>query len=70
MIDPTLAFVFVAGLIFYFVPALVAAGRRHRNANAILVTNLVLGWTLLGWAIALIWAFTAGREARSRSAAA
>ena len=44
-------------LLLYFLPAIVAYKRKHRNATAILVLNILLGWTLLGWAIGLIWAF-------------
>jgi len=40
----------------YFLPAIVAAIRKKTNANAIFILNLFLGWTLLGWVIALIWA--------------
>lgn len=58
MIDPAFAFALIAGLIFYFVPAMIAAGRHHRNSNAILAANLLFGWTMLGWAVALIWALT------------
>lgn len=55
----------------YFVPAIVAAVRRHRNAGAIFLTNLLLGWTLLGWAVALIWSATANTaEPRDKSAPA
>lgn len=48
----------------YFMPALVASGRRHRQRVAILVLNLLLGWTVLGWVGALVWAFSAdlGRD--------
>lgn len=46
-------------LALYFFPAIIAALRRHRNQNAILVLNLFLGWTLLGWVVALIWSATA-----------
>jgi cyanate permease len=42
----------------YFLPALVARSRDHRNASAIVVLNFFLGWTGLGWIIALIWAYT------------
>ncbi len=38
----------------YFLPAII--GRHKRNARAILVLNLLLGWTILGWIGALIWA--------------
>lgn len=46
----------VLALGFYFLPAIVAWQRSHRNTAAILVLNLLLGWTLLGWALALVWA--------------
>jgi len=48
--------------VLYFSPALIAAGRYHRNRNAIVIMNLLLGWTGLGWIMALIWAFTANTE--------
>lgn len=40
----------------YFVPSLVAYFRRHLNKISIVLTNLFLGWTFLGWVAALIWA--------------
>jgi len=43
-------------LFFYFLPAIV--GRQKKNAQAILLLNLLLGWTLVGWIVALIWAAT------------
>ncbi len=42
----------------YFLPALVAKSRNHPNAEAIRILNLCLGWTFLGWVIALVWAHT------------
>ena len=42
----------------YFVPTVVAYTRRHRNENPIFLTNLFLGWTFLGWVVALIWGNT------------
>ena len=46
-------------IVFYFIPSIVAGARNHRNGAAIYVLNLLLGWTLIGWVIALVWAFTA-----------
>jgi len=46
-------------LALYFVPAMVAGARGHQNTAAIFMLNLFLGWTMLGWVIALVWAFTA-----------
>ena len=43
-------------LIAYFVPFFVAAGRKHRFGVAIGLVNLFLGWTVLGWFGAMIWA--------------
>lgn len=40
----------------YFVPTVVAVRRRHPQIVAIVVLNLFLGWTFLGWLGALIWA--------------
>jgi G:T-mismatch repair DNA endonuclease (very short patch repair protein) len=44
----------------YFLPAIV--GRKKRNRRAITVLNLLLGWTILGWVIALVWACTVDSE--------
>jgi hypothetical protein len=46
----------VVGLFLYFIPSIV--GRHKRNAGAIFVMNLFLGWLFIGWVIALIWACT------------
>lgn len=40
----------------YFIPAIVAYKVRHRNRLPIAILNLFLGFTLLGWVIALVWA--------------
>jgi hypothetical protein len=42
----------------YFLPAIIAGARQHKNATAIAVLNMLLGWTLLGWVASLVWAFT------------
>lgn len=54
----------VAGLFVYFVPTLVATGRAHHNTAAIVMLNLFLGWTFLGWVAALVWAMTETRRER------
>lgn len=51
------------GVFFYFLPGIVASQRRHKNRGAIFALTLFLGWTFLGWVIALIWALTANVEA-------
>jgi ABC-type transport system involved in cytochrome c biogenesis permease component len=46
----------------YLIPTWVAFGREHHDKVAILFLNLLLGWSVLGWIIALVWALTAVRR--------
>ena len=52
----------IAIVLAYFVPSLIASIRGHHNEGAIFLLNLLLGWTGLGWVIALIWSATAVRR--------
>ncbi len=40
----------------YFVPTTVAIIKKKTDTTAILMLNLFLGWTLVGWVVALVWA--------------
>ena len=42
----------------YFLPGLIGLVRRHRDGNAITALNLFLGWTFVGWVVALCWSLT------------
>jgi Superinfection immunity protein len=46
-------------LLASFLPSIIAFVRRHHNRYAILALNVLLGWTLVGWAVALVWSLTA-----------
>ena len=46
------------GLALYFLPTIIANVRSHRNTMAIVMVNIFLGWTFLGWVAALVWACT------------
>jgi uncharacterized membrane protein len=46
--------IFVAFL--YFMPTL--TGWHKKNVAAIFALNLFLGWTFIGWVVALVWALT------------
>lgn len=48
--------VFLVLAFIYFLPGIVATLRGHPNALAIWVLNVFLGWTFIGWVIALVWA--------------
>jgi hypothetical protein len=45
----------IIGLWIYFLPALHALWKKRRNSGAIFALNLLLGWTAIGWIVALVW---------------
>jgi uncharacterized membrane protein YqaE (UPF0057 family) len=44
----------IVGLAVYLLPLLV--GRRRRKAGTIAWVNVLLGWTVIGWVVAMVWA--------------
>lgn len=46
------------GAVLYFLPSIVAYARKHQNSGAILILNIFLGWTFIGWVVALVWSMT------------
>jgi ribosomal protein S27E len=49
--------------VFYFLPTLIAGRRGIPNAGSVAVVNIFLGWTCLGWIVAL--AMAAAGDTRS-----
>jgi len=43
-------------LIIYMLPTLIAYARDIPQRKAVTLLNIVLGWTLIGWFIAFLWA--------------
>jgi hypothetical protein len=50
---------FFAALAVYVAPWIIAVSRNHPNMGAIVVVNLFLGWTFIGWVVALAWSVSA-----------
>lgn len=48
----------VLALAGYVTPTLVAYRRGHAQRQAIAWLNLLLGWSVFGWAAAMVWAAT------------
>lgn len=48
----------ILALVGYFAPMITAFVRRHKQRQAIAMLNFLLGWTVLGWAGAMIWSLT------------
>ncbi|MDF9787924.1 ABC-type sugar transport system permease subunit [Polynucleobacter sphagniphilus] len=42
--------------LFYLLPFAIAFNKKRANTGAIFVLNLFLGWSFVGWVIALVWA--------------
>lgn len=56
----------VGGLSFYLLPTIVAMNRKVANSAGIVLLNIFLGWTLLGWVGALIWACSAETQLQAQ----
>jgi hypothetical protein len=67
MIEVLFTFWFAVVLIWlWLAPAHVAYHRHHRNRQAILALDFFLGWTVIGWVAALVWALTSDiKEAKA-----
>ncbi len=44
------------GFVMYFLPSIIALARSKRDITAIVLLNFFLGWTMIGWVVALVWA--------------
>jgi hypothetical protein len=47
----------------YLLPVLIGAARRVPGLGAVAVINVLLGWTLAGWAVALAMSLRSARPA-------
>src|SRR2546430_15828215 len=43
-------------VLVYFLPSIIANARHNINTGAVLVINIFLGWTFIGWVVALAMA--------------
>ena len=48
--------VILVSIAAYWVPSFVAARRKVPNVGSVVVVNLFLGWTVIGWIVALVMA--------------
>ena len=44
-------------ILIYLIPTFLALTRDHPQWKAIIILNLLAGWTFLGWVAALVWVF-------------
>lgn len=53
----------IAAVVIYFLPSIVAISRSVPNAGSVIVLNLFLGWTLIGWVMSLAMSFRSAQIA-------
>lgn len=55
-------------LVLYFLPTIFAWARNAKAMDGVLVINLFLGWTFIGWVIALAWAASSDKRVKKEKA--
>ena len=61
MMEP-IAFILMIAL--YLLPGLIATCNKHANELAVWLLNVLLGWTGLGWVVALVWSVMATQKGK------
>lgn len=46
----------LGALMLYLIPSIEADARNSKDAHAITLMNILLGWTVIGWIGAFLWA--------------
>jgi len=46
-------------IVLYWLPTLIAIVRQTHSALGVAMMNFFLGWTVIGWFLALFWALAA-----------
>jgi hypothetical protein len=54
----------LGGLTLYLIPSIEADARHSQDAYTITLVNVLLGWTVIGWIAALMWARRPATEKR------
>jgi putative effector of murein hydrolase LrgA (UPF0299 family) len=50
------------GAAVYFLPTIIAISRSSAAMTGVTLLNLLLGWTVIGWVVALVWSFSSESE--------
>jgi len=61
-----MALYLLVGLFLYLLPTIIAFKKRHQSKRSIFFTNLLFGWSVIGWVLALIWGLSSGEASRAR----
>jgi hypothetical protein len=47
----------LCAMLLYFLPSII--GHKKRDFTGIFIVNLLFGWTVIGWIVAMVWACAA-----------
>ncbi|MEM8635942.1 MAG: superinfection immunity protein [Pseudomonadota bacterium] len=67
-VGPIQLFVVLLALAGYLLPTFVSIAARGQRTVWIAPLNVLVGWTGIGWLIALVWAFSANNRGRLETA--
>jgi hypothetical protein len=57
--QPLGMFIIIAILMpVYLAPSWIAWKKNHKQQDAIVILNIFGGWLIIGWIVAIVWAFT------------
>ena len=56
MEDVIILLIIILGIVIYFLPSFIAHYRKHKEFKLVFLVNLFLGFTGIGYWVALIWA--------------
>jgi hypothetical protein len=59
----SIVLILLIGAGVHFAPTFVAIYRDSNSKLGVFLVNLLLGWTLVGWVAALVWALASPRSA-------
>lgn len=63
MITTELVVILSAAIFVYLFPTYLALVRKHIDWKGVLFVNILIGWTVLGWFILLVWALDTDKTA-------
>jgi hypothetical protein len=43
------------GVVLYFIPSIIGYKRQIENTSLLLLANILIGWTMVGWLACLLW---------------
>ncbi len=53
---------FLLALVLYLLPGIYASIHKHRHRQMIVLTNVLFGWTVIGWIVVAVWASSKARD--------